>query len=131
MPRRTERAGRRRPARAAGLTLIEVLVALAILAVALAAAVRAAAALLDNADRLAEMQAAQWCADNRLTELRLSQQFPGTGELAYECPQLGRIYRLTVQVAGTPNPNFRRLEAQVRDAGGQPILSLSTVLGRY
>lgn len=122
-------AGRR--AQAAGLTLIEVLVALAILAVALAAAVRASAALLDNADRLAEVQAAQWCADNRLAELRLSQQFPGTGELAYECRQLGRVYRLAVQVAATPNPNFRRLEAQVRDAEGRPILSLSTVLGRY
>lgn len=130
MPRRAEPAGRRL-ARDAGLTLIEVLVALSILAVALAAAVRASTALLDNADRLAEVQAAQWCADNRLAELRLSQQFPGTGELDFECQQLGRIYRLLLRVEGTPNPNFRRLDAQVRDAEGRPILSLSTVLGRY
>jgi type II secretion system protein I len=54
-----------------GFTLIEVLVALAIVAVALGAGVRAAGSLTDNAERLQLMSAAQWCAENQLTELRL------------------------------------------------------------
>jgi type II secretion system protein I len=56
--------------RAAGFTLIEVLVAMAIVAVTLAAGMRAASALTDNAARLADVVAAQWCADNQLTKLR-------------------------------------------------------------
>ena len=48
-----------------GFTLIEVLVALAVVAIALGAGVRASAALIDNAERLADVVAAQWCADNQ------------------------------------------------------------------
>ena len=57
--------------RRCGLTLIEVLVALAIVAVTLAAGIKAAGALTDNARRLQDVTVAQWCADNQLTALRL------------------------------------------------------------
>jgi general secretion pathway protein I len=50
-----------------GFTLLEVLVAIAVAAVALAAGLRAASALSGNAQRLADVVAAQWCADNHLT----------------------------------------------------------------
>jgi general secretion pathway protein I len=111
-----------------GLTLIEVLVALAIVAVTLAAGVKAAGALTNSSERLGDTIAAQWCADNQLTELRLQRQFPSVGDSAFECSQLGRSYPGQLHVRPTPNPNFRRVEALVSNEAGQPVVTLSTVL---
>jgi general secretion pathway protein I len=114
-----------------GFTLIEVMVALAIIALALGAAFKAAGALTDNADRLADVSAAQWCADNQLTNLKLAKQFPGIGDSDFSCLQLGREYKGQLVVRPTPNPNFRRVDANVFTDQGQPVLTLSTVLPRF
>ena len=114
-----------------GFTLIEVLVAVAIVAIVLAAGARAAGALTDNASRLADVSAAQWCAENRLAALRLARQFPGIGDDSFECEQLGRRYRGVLETRSTPNPNFRRVDTRISDDGGRPLLTLSTVLSRY
>jgi general secretion pathway protein I len=113
-----------------GMTLIEVLVALAIVAITLAAGIKAAAALTANTQRLADTLAAQWCADNQLTELRLQRQFPPVGDIEFSCEQLGQDYRGTLVVRPTPNPNFRRVDARIANALGQPLLQLSTILPR-
>jgi general secretion pathway protein I len=115
---------------ARGFTLIEVLVALAIVAITLGAGIRAAGSLTDNTARLAEVTAAQWCADNQLTALKLGHQFPGIGDSDFNCEELGRTYPGKLVVRTTPNPNFRRVDAQVFDERGRQILSLSTILGR-
>jgi general secretion pathway protein I len=114
-----------------GFTLIEVLVALAIVAVALAAGLRAAGAVTNNAQRVGEITAAQWCAENQLAELRLTRQFPGVGDGSFSCEQLGRSFSGTLRVRPTPNPNFRRVDAVVNDADGHVLLTLSTVVSRY
>jgi general secretion pathway protein I len=117
--------------RSRGLTLIEVLVALAVVAITLAAGLKAAGALVGNAQRLADVTAAQWCADNQLTGLKLARQFPGVGDIEFGCEQLGVSYTGLLIVRPTPNPSFRRVDAYISDAAGQPVLSLSTVLSRY
>lgn len=114
--------------RAAGFTLIEVLVALAIVAVALAAGIKAAGALTNNAQRLADVSAAQWCADNQLAGLKLMRNTPGVGDLEFACEQLGHSYSGHLVVRPTPNPNFRRVDAVLVDEAGLPLLTLSTVL---
>ena len=122
----------RRGARTAGgFTLIEVLVALAIVAVSLGAGIKAAGALTANAQRLADVSAAQWCADNQLANLKLARQFPGVGDSDFACPQLGREFRGQLRVRATPNPNFRRVDAVIADENEVPLLTLSTVLPRY
>lgn len=116
--------------RSGGFTLIEVLVALAIVAIALGAGLRAAGVLSDNAQRLTDVVAAQWCAENALTGLRISRGFPGVGDADFSCEQLGRNYPGQLQTRPTPNPNFRRVDAVVNDSEGRQLLTLSTVLPR-
>ena len=118
------------PRRVNGFTLVEVLVALVIVAVSLAAGLRAAAGVVDGSQRLADVTAAQWCADNQLAALKLSRQLPGVGDADFSCEQLGRTYRGTLRTRPTPNPNFRRVDAIVRDEAGQPLLTVSTVASR-
>jgi general secretion pathway protein I len=114
-----------------GFTLIEVLVALAIVAVTLSAGIKAAGALTNNAQRLSDVSIAQWCADNQLTALKLSRQFPGVGDGEFGCQQLGRTFAGRVEIRPTPNPNFRRVDAIVLDEADRPLLRLSTVVPRY
>jgi general secretion pathway protein I len=117
--------------RAGGFTLIEVLVALAIVAVALAAGLRAATSLSDNAARLSDVTLAQWCADNHLTELRLTGSFPGVGESDFPCAQAGRQFsgRLIARPAGF-NPDFRQLQATVSDREGRILITLHALAWR-
>lgn len=133
MPRRAEprRPARRGPFATAGLTLIEVLVALAIVAVTLAAGMKAAGALTRNTERFSDTLAAQWCADNYLSLLRLKKQFPPIGDGEFTCEQGGRNYLGKVSVRPTPNPNFRAIDVTMQDEATQPILRLSTVMSRY
>jgi general secretion pathway protein I len=116
------------PRRSPGFTLIEVLVALAIVAITLGAGIRAAGALTRNTQRLADATAAQWCADNHLTGLRLSGLTPPIGDSEFDCVELGQTYRGHLSVRPTPNPLFVNVNAQIADDAGQPILSLATVL---
>jgi len=118
------------PVPARGFTLIEALVALAVVAIALGAGLRAAGVMTDNAQRLADVTLAQWCAENQLTELQLQRTFPGVGDNPFECQQLGRTFAGMVITRPTLNPFFRRVDAVVKDEQGQVLVSLSTVLGR-
>jgi general secretion pathway protein I len=118
----------RRPL-AAGFTLVEVLVALAIVAVALAAGLRASAALLNQGQRQSEQLLAQLCAENEMVRLRLLRQLPGIGQSSARCEQGGQTLTVTLVVSTTPNPNFRRVEARVISTDSRPLLSLTTVMG--
>jgi general secretion pathway protein I len=113
-----------------GFTLIEILVALAIVAIALAAGLQATTALTSNALRQSSVLLAHICAENELVKARLSRQMPNIGDTRVACEQGGRSFAVTVSVLPTPNPSFRRVDAQVFD-DNSPVLRLSTIIGRF
>jgi general secretion pathway protein I len=115
--------------RSRGFTLIEVLVSLGIVAIALVAGLQATAALTLNAQRQSDVLLAHMCAENELIRLRLVRQMPAVGDSDQGCEQAGQAFRVHLTVAPTPNPNFRRVDAQVF-SGESPIVRLSTVMGR-
>lgn len=120
--------------RSSGFTLIEILVALAVVAVALAAGSQATSALTRAASRQSDQWLAQLCAENELIRLRLARQLPSVGDSTSECPQAGQVLQVRLSVLPTPNPNFRRVDALVQskvDGVEVRLLSLSTIMGRY
>ena len=119
-----------KPSPHSGFPLIEVLVALAIVAIALLAGGKAMNALTQTAERQSEVMLAQICAENQLVAARLSQQLPGLGTTHVACEQAGRPYEVQLGVFPTPNPDFRRVDAHVF-RGTTPLLRLSTIVGRY
>ena len=119
---------------AMGFTLIEVLVALSIVAIALMAGLRSTEALSRNASRQSTQWLAQICAENEFSRLRLSRQMPSVGVSTVSCPQANLDFSVSLNVQATPNPNFRRIDARVDWLSGSattPVLQLSTVMGRY
>ena len=117
-------------ARQPGFTLVEVLVALAIVAISLTAGLQATGAITRHAQRQSDMLLAQLCAENALIQVRLARLLPGVGDNQTGCEQAGRQLTVGLGVRATPNANFRRVDAQVLD-GEVPIWRLSTVVGRY
>lgn len=102
--------------RARGFTLIEVLVAVAILAVALAATSRAAGVATDSALETRQRLLATWAAQNRIAELRARRVFPPAATTRLTTEQAGLALLLEETVSDTPNPAMRKVDIAVADA---------------
>ncbi|MGH6611007.1 MAG: type II secretion system minor pseudopilin GspI [Burkholderiaceae bacterium] len=115
-----------------GFTLLEVLIALVIIGVALAASMRGAMSLTSTADYTRQKLMAVLTAENRLLELRLSRERLEPGEIIVACDQGGMSFLCSQAIKPTPNPFFRRIELRVfrsDDQGNrQQLAELMTVL---
>jgi general secretion pathway protein I len=99
-----------------GFTLIEVLVALAIISVALMAALRAAGQGTASATELRNRLLAGWIAENRLAEYRARETWLPLGIRRGSERQAGIEYTLREEITATPNPAFRRVDVFVYGA---------------
>jgi general secretion pathway protein I len=113
---------------AAGFTLVEVLVALAIVAVALTAGFRGVAQSADSATLLKQRTLALWVAQNRLALAQLEVPAPASGEREGTQLQAGATFQWRETVGGTPNPAFRRIEITVSDPS-TPGYTLARLIG--
>jgi len=92
-----------------GFTLLEVLVALAILAIALAAAMKVSIENAENASYLRDKTLAHWVAMNVLTDI----QVRGEGQKKGSAMMAEREWYWTVKVSETVDDELRRLDVQV------------------
>jgi general secretion pathway protein I len=99
-----------------GFTLLEVLVALVIVGTALGASLRAVGSLTQNSSALRASMTATWSAENQLSQIRLSHEWPAFGKRSFSCPQGDLQLVCEEEVLATPNPNFRRVEVSVFDS---------------
>jgi general secretion pathway protein I len=105
--------------RARGFTLIEMVVALAVLAVAMGALISGMGRYADSAAVLREKTVALWVAHNRLTELGLEPSWPEIGKSDGDVEMAGAEWRWNVTVAETPDPRVRRVDIVVRVKGAE------------
>ena len=115
-----------------GFTLIEVLVALAIVAIALSAALRVAAQGTSDASELRTRLLAGWVASNILAEHAARGDWLPAGSLTGNARQAGVEFSWREDVSSTPNAAFRRVDVSVfYPAGGaQAVARMSGVLVR-
>ncbi|BCL75628.1 hypothetical protein JHS3_13640 [Jeongeupia sp. HS-3] len=111
-----------------GFTLVEVLVALAVLAIAMAAALRAVSASTDTAGDLATRTLAGWVAQNRLAEITARAEFPEPGRREGRSTMVGREFVWQEEDGVSPNRSFRRVEIKVY-ADGDQTHAVATLVG--
>lgn len=112
----------------AGFTLVEVLVALAIVGVALAASVRAVGLIAQNNAALRAKSLALVEAENLLAELRLARIMPAPGRQVAACPQGGQAMQCERVFTNSDNSNIRQVMIRVHP-DGDPNRVLAQVNG--
>ncbi|MEL1086675.1 type II secretion system minor pseudopilin GspI [Pseudomonas sp. OB66] len=114
-----------------GFTLIEVLVALAIIAVAMSAAVRVAGLMTQSSGVLRDRSVAMIAAQSRMAELRLEGRLPN-GVKAVECDQGRLMLRCEQVIASAENGRLLKVGIQVfdRNQDAPPLARLETLLTR-
>lgn len=121
------------PGRMTGFTLLEVLVALAVLALSLAAAIRASGAYAGNQAYLQERTLAHWVARNALTEMQLDSQWPSTGRRTDSARMADLDWEWRATVSDTPDADVRRVEISVwlgDKIKGEPLAGITGYLER-
>lgn len=103
-----------RPPRVAGFTLVEMLVAVAVLAIALSAILAGMARYTGNAASLRERTVALWVAHNRLTLIELARAWPDIGSSDGEMEMAGSKWKWQAKVQKTADDHLRRIDITVK-----------------
>ena len=109
-----------------GFTLLEILIAVAILGVALAATSRAAHVATDGALASRQRLLATWAAQNRIAELRARRAFPSVTSTRLETSQAGLALAIDETVSETPNPAIHRVDLAVSTRDGSAVITRLT-----
>ncbi|MBM4218612.1 MAG: type II secretion system protein GspI [Gammaproteobacteria bacterium] len=115
-----------------GFTLVEVVVALAIVAIGMLAVFKTIGDTTHNVSNLRDRSFATWIADNRLTEIRVSGQMPSVEETTGEVEFAGRRWHWVAKVSQTQVKGLRRIDVSVRrddDLESASLVSLAGFVG--
>jgi len=109
-----------------GFTLLEVLVALAVLAIALSAAIKTTTENAENARYLRDKTLAHWVAMNVLTQIQVRGEWPAIGKKEGTAMMAEREWYWIIKVSQTVDDELRRLDIQVYFVRGDktPITTL-------
>lgn len=115
-----------------GFTLLEVLVALAVVAIALGALLASAGTQTRSAAALQDRVFAHWVAMNRATELQLQATAAPAGTSRGQADMAGRQWHWQATIETTEDPNVDRVRIQVSGADDrqQPLSTLTGFLYR-
>jgi general secretion pathway protein I len=99
-----------------GFTLLEVLIALAVLAIGMIAVIGTAGTSTRNAALLKDETFAHWVAMNELTTLRLASVWPNVGTQKGEADMAGEQWHWQVTISTTSDPDLMRADIDVSNA---------------
>lgn len=116
-----------------GFTLLEVLVALAILSVTMAAVGRAASSGIQHAEAMRVRVLADWVAQNRLALRAARGEWLSVGVQNGEEEQAGKHFIWREEIIATPNPTLRRIVVNVYATGNtdDPLRQMTSYLVQY
>ncbi len=97
-----------------GFTLIEILVAMTIIAVGCGALVASAAASTWRADYLREREFGRWVASNALAELQSVPAWPANGTTNKEVEMGNITWYVRTRTQAVADPDLRRVDVEVR-----------------
>lgn len=115
-----------------GFTLLEVLVAMAVLAISMGAVIKVAAEGGHNAGYLREQTLASWVALNKVNEVILDRSWPEVGNSQGVATLAGREWRWEMRISNTADEDLRRLDIAVSasDNAAVSLAELSAFKGR-
>lgn len=117
-----------RRARSAGFTLLESLVALAIVALGMMAVNTQLNRYVVSTGFIEQKTLASWIASNQIALLSVNREWPPLGERDEEIEYAGRVWNLGIEVIETPVENLRRVDVAVSLAD-DPERIIHTVSG--
>jgi len=109
-----------------GFTLLEILVALAVLAIALTATARSMGAAIDTTAALRDRTLARWVAEDKLAQLELGREWPALDTKEGDADMGGRAFRWRQQTSASPVARMRRVELSVFQPGTDSPLARMT-----
>lgn len=112
--------------RAAGFTLLEVMVALGIAALSLTAVTAAMSQMVDAANSMRERTYASWIAQNKIAELRLSNIVPEVSEDSGEVEYAGLEWTWRSTISETGVENLYRVDVAVSFADSEAVIRTVT-----
>ncbi|MBB85837.1 type II secretion system minor pseudopilin GspI [Abyssibacter sp.] len=110
-----------------GFTLLEVLVAVAMVGIALAAVLVSTSATISNAGRFRDVTIGTLVARNVLIEFQVRDEWPDVGESDGDIEIGGRDWTWEALVSETPDENIRRIDVSTY-AGERQAAALSGFL---
>jgi len=115
-----------------GLTLIEVMVAVAILAFALSALVKMTGESANTLSYLEKKTYAQWVAINQLNEMESKSHWPVVGRNQGQENMAGLVWYWEMNVSNTESNDLRRLDINVKQnkQDEQPVYKLTAFAHR-
>ena len=113
---------------ARGFTLLEVLIALAVLAIGMIAVIGTAGTSTREAAELKDETFAHWVAMNELTSLRLEPAWPDVGTHKGKAEMAGQHWRWQAVISKTSDPDLLRADIDVSDAS-EPDTVVTSLIG--